>query len=747
MHSDSSQIPPKGDEVPGLKKFGQILVDEGHLTRDQVEEVLAEQEKKPEVPFGKIAIDRGFLTRDQLAYLLKRYGKTLPIGEMLINAQLITRSQLGEALVIQNREGGRLGEILVREGFVTEQDLYEVLGWQFNFPFVPLSHLEPDKSLKAYVNPAYAAQHRVVPIAVLGRRLTVALSDPTRTLCLQDLAGMTHLEIDAVLATESDVAGIYERLYGRELSKELANRRGGRFASTPGKIGWHDVAAQTIGEAEPGQSQQLYDDSSADTQPLRRGGVGIPDSEDVTASDITSSLEEELDLELVEEASLELPRSHYVHNAGDSPVVKTLVQKIIARALKLRASDIHFEINVARPRLRLRIDGVLHDHDIGGLSDVFKTNYRSVISRLKILSHMDISEKRRPQDGSFRLITRRSGKVSSVDFRLATLPSRFGEGMVVRILDQLKAPDSLENLGLTQFVLDRFKGLIQRPTGILLITGPTGSGKSSTLYAALRTLYRPELKILTAEDPIEFTHPGVCQAEVNPTIGNTFARYLRSFLRQDPDVIMLGEIRDSETAEMAMRAAQTGHLLMSTLHTNNATASIQRLLDLVDDPNGIASTLAGVMAQRLVRRVCRRCAEPKPPPAEILKEWFLEPPADVPWLRGKGCDLCNNSGYSGRIAIAELWIPRADEVILINKRASAESLRTSALKQMPSLAEDALLKAMLGTTTLEEALRVVPYEDVVQVRRSGKDHVRRMEEVRRMIEDAEAATDVKRHAA
>jgi type IV pilus assembly protein PilB len=241
-------------------------------------------------------------------------------------------------------------------------------------------------------------------------------------------------------------------------------------------------------------------------------------------------------------------------------------------------------------------------------------------------------------------------------------------------------------------------------------------------------MYKPEIKILTAEDPIEFTHPGVQQAEVNLAIGNTFARFLRGFLRQDPDVIMVGEIRDAETAEMSLRAAQTGHMLLSTLHTNNSTASVKRLMDLVDDPNGIASNLIGVMAQRLVRRICRRCAEPYTPPDHILREWFDSPPSEITWMKGRGCEVCGNSGFAGRLAVAELWIPTTEEMILINKRASGEELRRSALQGMPSLAEDALLKAMLGSTTLEEALRVVPFEDVVQVKKTRALRIRELQE-------------------
>jgi type II secretory ATPase GspE/PulE/Tfp pilus assembly ATPase PilB-like protein len=296
--------------------------------------------------------------------------------------------------------------------------------------------------------------------------------------------------------------------------------------------------------------------------------------------------------------------------------------------------------------------------------------------------------------------------------------------MVIRILDQRKAPKSLDSLGLSPLICREFLAVLSRPSGIVLVTGPTGSGKSTTLYAALRTLYSPRIKIVTAEDPIEYTHPGICQTEVNADIGNTFARYLRSFLRQDPDIIMVGEIRDAETAEMALRAAQTGHVLLSTLHSINSTASVRRLLDLEMDPNSITSTLNGVLAQRLIRRNCSQCSEPYTPDPKILRDWFgSSAPPKVEWVHGRGCSACNDTGFSGRIAVNELWVPSPEEGILINKDAHAEDLRREALTHTKNLAEDALLKISAGESTLEEGLRLVPYEDIVDLRERGTARV------------------------
>jgi type II secretory ATPase GspE/PulE/Tfp pilus assembly ATPase PilB-like protein len=684
----------RGPEVRsgGQKRLGEWLVEGGHLTTGQLDQCLAQQKLNPGMAFGQVCVNLGFLKREQLDYLLTRFGKRLPIGEMLVQAGHLDHAQLHQALMTQKRDGGRVGEILLRLGLVKEDVLYGFLASQFNLPYVPVGGSTPQLGLRQFVGKAYAAQNRLVPVSLVGRRLTVAMSDPGLRGCAEELRRTTGLEIVPVLTSPSDLAAFFGALYGETLEEVLSGRQKGSAAAEPA-----GARNATAGKADASAERGAHD-AAAET------AVAAP----------------AVDLEVVEEEKIDFAKSKYQATVEDSPVVQTLVQTIISRALTLGASDIHLEADVAGPRLRFRVDGLLREHPLGGQQDeVLRVNYRSVISRIKILAHMDIAEKRRPQDASFRMVTRRAGRVSTVDFRIATLPGRFGEGMVIRILDELKAPRALESLGLSPDVQAAFTALINRPMGIILITGPTGSGKSSTLYAALRTIHRPELKILTVEDPIEFTHPGIVQAEVNTALENTFARFLRAFLRQDPDVIMVGEIRDGETAEIAVRAAQTGHLLMSTMHTNNSTAAAQRLLDLHDDPNGLASVLVGVMAQRLVRKVCPKCMTQYDPAPATLREWFSEPPRDARWMRGRGCEACDGSGFSGRVIVAELWIPSAYEITLINRRASGEEIRKEALQRMPNLAEDALRKAQAGLTTLEEAFRVVPYEDIQHIRASG----------------------------
>jgi type IV pilus assembly protein PilB len=677
----------------GQKRLGEWLLVGGHLTPEQLEQVVAEKKQKPEATLGQLCVDLGFLSREELDHLLTRFGKRLPIGEMLVQAGHISHAQLHRALMTQRREGGRVGEILLRLGLVTEELLYGLMAAQYNLPFISIAATTPDPQLRRFVGKTYAAQNRLVPVSLLGPRLTVAMSDPGLRGCAEELRRATDLEIIPLLTSPSDLGAFFGALYGETLEDVLSARQKGAGA----------VAEASGSVATPAEIADRSVDGGAP-----QGGVLDP----LAAPTV--------DLEVIEEEKLDFAKSKYLVQVEDSPIVQTLVQTVISRALTLGASDIHLEADVSGPRLRFRVDGLLREHPLGGRQDeLFRANYRSVISRIKILGHMDIAEKRRPQDASFRMVTRRSGKVSTVDFRLATLPGRFGEGMVIRILDELKAPRALESLGLSPDVQEAFRALIQRSMGIILITGPTGSGKSSTLYGALRTIHRPELKILTVEDPIEFTHPGIVQTEVNASIENTFARFLRAFLRQDPDVIMVGEIRDTETAEMAVRAAQTGHLLLSTLHTTNATAAVQRLLDLYDDSNGLASVLIGVMAQRLVRKICVECREEYTPDRELLLQWFRTPPSDVRWTRGRGCDACGGAGYAGRIVVSELWIPLAYEATLISRRASGEELRKEALRRMPNMAEDALQKAVEGLTTLEEAFRVVPFEDLEHIKANG----------------------------
>jgi type II secretory ATPase GspE/PulE/Tfp pilus assembly ATPase PilB-like protein len=351
---------------------------------------------------------------------------------------------------------------------------------------------------------------------------------------------------------------------------------------------------------------------------------------------------------------------------------------------------------------------MLQHFNLGTLGEDLGAQRTEVLSRIKILATLDIAERRRPQDGSFRAKVETGGHALPMDFRVSVIPSYYGENAVIRILDPRGAPDSLAALKMAQPVTERLSQLIQSSAGMILVTGPTGSGKSTSLFAIMKTVYRPEIKVVTAEDPIEYVCPQFCQHEVDERVGNTFAAFTRSFLRHDPEVIMLGEIRDAETAELAFRAAQTGHLVLSTLHTTDALGAVTRLKDLGVDSSVCTSSLLGVLAQRLVREICWNCKEEYAPPPALLHAAFDVVPRDLRWYRGAGCATCLHTGYKRRLAITELWTPGLDDVLLINQEASPDMIAASARKNTYSMATDALVKLREGRTTLEELLRVMP---------------------------------------
>jgi type IV pilus assembly protein PilB len=385
-----------------------------------------------------------------------------------------------------------------------------------------------------------------------------------------------------------------------------------------------------------------------------------------------------------------------------------IVRKLLRVAIDRSASDIHLETISNRLQVRFRIDGMLRHFNLGTLGDDLGRQRSEVMSRIKILATMDIAERRRPQDGSFRARVETDGRVVPMDFRVSVIPSYYGENAVIRILDPRGAPESLATLRLAQPVTERLEQLIQGSAGMILITGPTGSGKSTSLFAIMKSVYRPEIKIVTAEDPIEYVCAQFCQHEVDERVGNTFATYTRSFLRHDPEVIMLGEVRDAPTAELAFRAAQTGHLVLSTLHTTDALGAVTRLKDLGVDTTVCTSSLLGVIAQRLVREICWNCKAPYTPPASLLSAMFEVPPSDLRWYRGAGCPSCHHTGYKRRVAITELWTPSLDDVLLINQGAPFDAIVSSAAKSTYSMATDALAKLRQGRTTLDELLRVLP---------------------------------------
>lgn len=397
-----------------------------------------------------------------------------------------------------------------------------------------------------------------------------------------------------------------------------------------------------------------------------------------------------------------------------------LFEHVLVQAIESRCSDIHLEMLPHGLHVRFRIDGVLREPDFGPLQPQLNRGMREIVSRIKILSRLDIAERRRPQDGSFRFALDRGRTRSSIDLRVSILPSTTGESVVVRILDRSFAPRGLDELRLETEMTERVERILRRTSGIFLVTGPTGSGKTTTLYACLMRLNRPQIRILTAEDPVEYNYEELSQTEVDAAIGNTFAACLRAFLRHDPEVIMVGEIRDEETAEIAFRAAQTGHLLLSTVHTNSAVEALPRLLDLGVHPSLVAASLLGVLSQRLARQVCDHCRQPDLPSAELTREFFGAADPGLDFVAGAGCDACHHIGYRGRALIADLWMPDERDHLLIMRNAPFEDIRASAERTSISMAQDAHRRLRSQRTTLEELARVLPYSAIVEHRQRAE---------------------------
>ncbi len=644
---------------------------------------LEETEETKEVPsdlkIGDIFIKEGIVTKAQLEKACKTQNALntyKPVGQILVDQEIVTQKQLN-FLLDRFKKRPRLGDILVRAGTITKEMLQTALDHHKN------TGLRLGESL-VFLN--------FITEEVMRQTLCTQLNIPFIN--------------SASIAIDPSLSKLINRNYAQK----------------------HGI----VPIAKIGETMTLVMDEPTDTALVEelqattgftinvvtstRGGI-VEAFKKLYVDDGGEATEVAGELQLIEE---ETPQMEQVSEHADSRQNKkadAIVGQIIGTALKHGASDIHLENMDERLFTRFRIDGVLQELHLGSLEDELNRLRREVISRIKILGKLDIAEKRRPQDGSFQARLAKDGEEVKVDFRISIVSGYYGENVVLRILDSRNAPKSISQLGFSARLGETFHQLLKRNTGILLVTGPTGSGKSTTLYGALMTTYRPGIKILTAEDPIEYVYDKITQCEVNPKIGNTFANYIRAFLRQDPEIILVGEVRDTETAEMAFRAAQTGHLVLSTLHTNDAISSVTRLLGLDIDPSLIASCLLGVLSQRLVRQICRHCKKEDMPSEELLREFFDVPPSDIRWFKGQGCSQCNHTGYSGRIAMSELWTPSQQDIILISKGAGIDDLRKSASQSTVSMAEDAREKLRDGRVNLEELIRTLPFSSIYQFRR------------------------------
>jgi type IV pilus assembly protein PilB len=634
-----------------------------------------------EIRLGQILVDEGLITTRQLESALKEQASRsgyAPLGKLLVDRGLVTQKQVNLVLERSDKRP-RLGDVLLRNGSITPERLEDALAEQ-RARHRPLGQV--------LVQLGYVTDEAMRQ--ALGIQLNVAYLD------------LDRLDLDRTLSR------VINRNYARRHLLVPVSCIGAVLT-----VSMNDPTNHTVVDDLTRSSGYIVNVVTSSQDAIKRAFKRLYEESVEPEAAAPPDL-----VEVNEDVDGFSLKGKYVEEYIQDKKADSAVRQILTLAIERRCSDIHLENLAGRLQVRFRVDGMLQELNLGSIQQVCDQAPREVVSRIKILGKLDIAERRRPQDGAFRARIERDGQPMNVDFRISIVPGYYGESVVLRILDKANAPKSIDNLGFSAEVTSKLHQLLKRPAGILLITGPTGSGKSTTLYASLMTLYRPEIRILTAEDPIEYVYEQFSQSEVNERIGNTFARYLRAFLRHDPEVIMIGEIRDEETAEMAFRAAQTGHLLLSTLHTNDAISSVTRLGDMNVDPNMAASSLLGVLAQRLVRGVCQDCREEYEPSAELLREFFPERPKGMTFYRGRGCDKCNHSGYRGRMSVAELWVPNDEDIILISKRASMDEIRASARRTTVSMIEDVWQRLVAGRTNLEELIRMLPYSSVYQFRQA-----------------------------
>jgi type IV pilus assembly protein PilB len=591
------------------------------------------------------------------------------LGEILVRENLISPQHLREALDYQREHGGRLGFNLVKLGLISDDMITAVLSRQYGIPSVNLDLFNIDPSVISLVPQEVSQKHSVLPLSRVGATLTLAMVDPTNVFAIDDVKFMTGLNVEPVVVAEGSVQQAIAKYYGSSREIELA----------------------TLPSEELPQNGSKNNGAS--------GGITKDDLVSLDSIDFDHSQTE--DVEVLEDNE-EIDLSTLSRMSEDAPVVR-LTNVLLVDALRRGASDIHIEPYEKELRIRFRIDGVLYDvmHPPLKMRD-------ALISRLKIMSKLDISEKRLPQDGRIKIKVKVDSRSRELDFRVSTLPTLFGEKVVLRLLDKQNLMLDMTKLGFEPESLAKFKRNISKPYGMVLVTGPTGSGKTNTLYSALQSLNTVETNIMTAEDPVEFNLPGINQVQMKEQIGLNFAAALRSFLRQDPNIVLVGEIRDFETAEIAIKAALTGHLVLSTLHTNDAPSTISRLMNMGIEPFLVATSVNLIQAQRLIRRICKDCKQDHPVPVEALIEvgFTTEETKSMKTFKGKGCTTCNNTGYKGRIGLYEVMeiTDELRELILIG--ASALELRKKAIDDgMITLRESGLHKIRAGVTTLEEVVR------------------------------------------
>ncbi|HEY2456977.1 MAG TPA: type IV-A pilus assembly ATPase PilB [Candidatus Acidoferrum sp.] len=564
------------------------------------------------------------------------------LGEILLKESLITQDQLDKALEFQRSNGGKLGSCLTKMGYITDDDITGVLSRQYGVPSINLKYYEIDPNVIKLIPQDTALRYQVIPLSRVGSVLTIAMTDPTNVFAMDDIKFMTGFNVEPVVASESAIAESISRFYGGGASshEELSN---------------------------------LMKDLVDEDQELE-----------------LAAEETEMDAALLERA------------AEEAPIIK-LVNLILTDSVKRGASDIHVEPYENEMRVRFRVDGVLQTV----MNPPLKLR-DAITSRMKIMAKLDIAEKRLPQDGRIMIKYKSEGKKKELDFRVSTVPTLYGEKIVMRLLDKENLRLDMTKLGFEPESLKKFERNILKPYGMVLVTGPTGSGKTNTLYSSVARLNQVDTNIMTAEDPVEFQLAGINQVQMKEQIGLNFAAALRAFLRQDPNIILVGEIRDFETAEIGVKAALTGHLVLSTLHTNDAPSTISRLMNMGIEPFLVATSVNLICAQRLVRRICVNCKEELEVPEQALIDagYTPEEVKTTKIYHGRGCTTCNKGGYKGRTGLYEVMEINDELRELILVGASALELKKKAIEQgMITLRRSGLIKVALGQTTMEEVLR------------------------------------------
>jgi len=568
------------------------------------------------------------------------------LGEMLIWSGKLTSEQVKKALEIQKKTKQPLGQIVVDQGYITEDELMNYLSNQMNLETIDLSEDKISKEVVNLIPASLAKKYKLIPVRQSGNEIVVAMTDPTNILAIDEVRFATGLKVIPRLAKGSDILELIERFYSAS-GTDIAN-----------------LSSEEVSEFS-------FNDG---------GDLNLADESD-SAFDIDAAKK----------------------GSEEKPIIQ-LVNKIIYDAINEGCSDIHYEPYEKSFRIRYRIDGVLET-----VMSPPKKFAPAIISRVKIMSKLDIAERRLPQDGRIKVNLNTSNGRKSIDIRISTTPTVYGEKVVMRLLDKDNLRTDLRELGLEGNDLKKLKKALAAPYGIILVTGPTGSGKSTTLYAALSTLNKQDVNIMTAEDPVEYNLEGINQVPVKESIGLTFSSALRSFLRQDPDIIMVGEIRDTQTADVAARAALTGHLVLSTIHTNDAPSTITRLVDMGIEPYLIASSLNCIISQRLARKICPQCKyEIKVSTTYLKNIGFSEQEAEsVHIYEGKGCKYCRNSGYKGRVAIYEILEVTENIKDAILRNSSVSQIREIATSEsLVSLRQNGLKKVKEGITTISEIIRI-----------------------------------------